>query len=234
MRVGDHRDVDLIEAGGPTTAALLDRVAAAIGPAVERVEAFWGTDWSRHIVVLGTGTDAQFRAAAGGGSAEQWADVAAVAVADRVDPARRFAAGQRVVLAPGAAAMSPAALHLVLTHELFHYAARRDTALDAPRWLTEGVADFVARPDAPRPGRAAAAALPTDADLDAAGPQRTLAYDRAWWFARFVADRYGPAKLRELYLAACGAGHPDPGTAVRTVLGTDLPDLLARWQRWLS
>ncbi|TDH48947.1 hypothetical protein E2F47_22090 [Mycobacterium eburneum] len=235
LRVGDHRDVELIDAGGPTTAALLDRVAATIGTAVDEVEAFWGTDWPRRIVVLATGTDAQFRAAAGGGSAEQWADVAAVAVADRVDAARRVAAGQRVVLAPGAAAMSPAALHLVLGHELFHYAARRDTALDAPRWLTEGVADFVARPAAPRPGRAAAPlALPTDADLDAPGPQRTLAYDRAWWFARFVADSYGPATLRELYLVACGAGHPDAGTAVRTVLDADLPDLLARWQRWLT
>ncbi|EUA23932.1 peptidase MA superfamily protein [Mycobacterium xenopi 4042] len=38
----------------------------------------------------------------------------------------------------GAAAMSDAALRIVLRHELFHYAARADTALDAPRWLTEG------------------------------------------------------------------------------------------------
>lgn len=34
--------------------------------------------------------------------------------------------------------MSATALRIVLTHELFHYAARVDTALDAPRWLTEG------------------------------------------------------------------------------------------------
>ena len=33
-------------------------------------------------------------------------DTAAVAVADRVDPASRTVSGQRVVLAPGAAAMS--------------------------------------------------------------------------------------------------------------------------------
>ena len=42
--------------------------------------------------------------------------------------------------------------------------------------------------------------LPTDADLDTPGPQRSLAYDRAWWFARFVADTYGTPKLRALYL----------------------------------
>ena len=34
-----------------------------------------------------------------------------------------------------------------------------DTAVDAPRWLTEGVADFVARPAAPRPGPEQAAGV---------------------------------------------------------------------------
>ena len=55
------------------------------------------------------------------------------------------------MFAPGAAAMSDASLRIVLRHELFHFASRADTAADAPRWLTEGVADFVGRPPAPRP-----------------------------------------------------------------------------------
>lgn len=144
---------------------------------------------------------------------------------------------QRIVFAPGAAAMSDGALRIVLRHELFHYAARADTAADAPRWLTEGVADFVGRPPEPRPGpqRAAdLARLPTDTDLDTAGATRSLAYDRAWWFARFVADRYGTATLRTLYLAACGPGHADVETAVRDTLGADLPEVVSTWRRWLS
>ncbi|MGH3969745.1 MAG: peptidase, partial [Mycobacterium sp.] len=60
------------------------------------------------------------------------------------------------------------------------------------------------------------------------------AYDRAWWFAGFVAERYGPAALRALYWAACGVGHVDLPAAVRDVLGTDMPDLLARWRQWLA
>ena len=74
------------------------------------------------------------------------------------------------------------------------------------------MADFVARPpDAAAPGRAAArhARCPSDADLDTPGPPRSLAYDRAWWFARFVADSYGRRPLRRLYVAACGPGHAD-------------------------
>lgn len=225
----------LLSLGGAATDRLLSRIAAGIDAAVDEVVAFWGTDWSHDIFVVAAGSDEQFHATAGGGLASQWADIAAITVVDRVDPARRTVVGQRIVFAPGAAHMSPAALRIVLGHELFHYAARADTALDAPRWLAEGVADFVARPKTPPPADAVSVALslPSDTDLDTPGPQRSLAYDRAWWFARFVAAAYGTAKLRELYLATCGVGHFDLATAAHDVLGIDAAGLLARWQRWL-
>ena len=98
--------------------------------------------------------------------------------------------------------MSDDALRIVLRHELFHYAARADTAPDAPRWLTEGVADFVARPAGAaagtRSGRHAGATAHRRRPRYR-GNARSLAYDRAWWFTRFVADRYGAATLRRLY-----------------------------------
>jgi hypothetical protein len=233
--VGD-RTVRLLGLGGPATVYLLSRIASNIGAAVDAVEAFWGVDWSRDISVVAARTHEEFRAAAGGGPASQWADIAAVTVVDRVDPARRVAVGQRIVFAPGAANMNAAALRIVLTHELFHYAARADTVADAPRWLTEGVADFVARPQTPVPADALPVplTLPSDTDLDAPGPQRSLAYDRAWWFARFVADTYGTAKLRELYLASCGVRHADVPTAAQDVLATDPAGLLVRWHQWLT
>jgi hypothetical protein len=234
MVVGD-RAVRLIGLGGPAGNRLLSRVASNMGGAIDAVEAFWGGDWSRVISVVVAGSDEQFRAAAGGGSEAQLADIAAVTVADHVDPANRVVVGQRIVFAPGAANMSEPALRIVLTHELFHYAARADTALDAPQWLTEGVADFVGRPSTPKPADALDIALtmPSDADLDSPGPQRSLAYDRAWWFARFVADVYGKARLRAFYLAACGAGHADLGRAMRDVLGTDYGGVFARWKEWM-
>ena len=203
LTVDDGRTVRLVGLGGARTAELFTRIAALLGGAVDAVTAFWGTDWQHDIVIVAAGSDAQFATLAGATTGAQWADIAAAAVADHVDLARHTATGQRIVFAPGAAAMSATALRIVLRHELFHYAARADTAPDAPRWLAEGVADFVGRPDTARPGQAAAAAqLPTDADLDATGPARSLAYDRAWWFSRFVAERYGSAALRTLYLRA--------------------------------
>jgi hypothetical protein len=218
--VSDGRVVELVSLGGPATRPLLDRVSRAMDDAVGAVTAFWGPEWPRKIVVVATASDEQFTALAGGG-----ADIAAAT------------AGQRIVFAPGAATMTDAALRIVLRHELFHYAARAETAPDAPRWLTEGVADFVARPDAPRPGPARAAelaTLPSDADLATEGSARTLAYDRAWWFTRFVADEYGVSTLRRLYQKACGPGHPDVSTAVFQVLGASLPDVVARWRKWLE
>ena len=221
---------------GPAGGRLMSRVASTMGTAIVAVEGFWGVDWSRDITVVAAGTDEEFRAAAGGGPESQWADIAAVAVADRVDPVHRLAQGQRIVLAPGASRMSDAGLRIVLTHELFHYASRADTAPDAPRWLTEGVADFVARPPTPVPTDAlpVALTLPADGDLDQPGPGRSSGYDRAWWFARFVADTYGTSALKNLYLAACGAGHTEVPGAFRNVLGDDPAGVLARWRTWLT
>jgi hypothetical protein len=234
LEVGD-RALVMTNLGGPQSQTLLARIAADMGHAVDAVEAFWGTDWPHDIDVVTTGSQRQFEARAGGGPAGQWADIAAIAVADRVEPARRIALGQRIVFAPGAAGMSESSLRIVLSHELFHYAARADTALDAPRWLTEGVADYVARPHTPLPDiTPLPTALPSDADLAAPGPQRSQAYDRAWLFALFVADTRGAPTLRALYSAACGDGHTDLPDAVHDVLGTDTAGILADWQQWLT
>lgn len=233
----DGRSVRLIDAAPPAGGPLLDRVAAGMGGAVTAVQSFWGGDWTTDVVVVATGSPGQFAAESGLDPLGRWEDIAAVAVADGLDPAARRASGQRIVLAPGAAAMSDTALQIVLTHELFHLAARADTAPDAPRWLTEGVADFVARAPAPAPVPASAAgggALPADADLDRPGPARSTGYDRAWWFARFVADDYGTDGLLRLYRRACGPGHPDFPAAVTDALGVDVGALRADWVRWLS
>ena len=234
IAVGDRRMVP-VSLGGPGTDALIERVAANLAGAVAAVERFWGTDWARDIVVVATANDAEFAAQAHLDPHRQWSDIAAVSVADDVDVARRKVTGQRIVLAPGASAMSDRSLRIVLAHELFHYAARADTALDAPRWLTEGVADYVARPPGPLPpGASRSSELPSDADLDRAGPDRSAGYDRAWWFARFVADTYGADGLRRLYAQACGPGHGDLAAAVQAALGTDLGTLQARWVQWLN
>ena len=221
----DGRTVHLVGLGGAHTAPLLTRIAAEMNDAAQAVTAFWGPDWPHDVVIVAAGTDAEFGTLARGGP-----DIAATTTAERI------------MFAPGAAAMSDASLRIVVRHELFHFASRARTAADAPRWLTEGVADFVGRPPTPRPANAAemglgphaSSGLPTDAELSDAGPAGSLAYDRAWWFTRFVADVYGSDTLQALYLRACAPGHPDAATAVRDTLGADLPTVLAGWRHWMS
>jgi hypothetical protein len=200
---------------GESTEPLLRRISAQLDDAADAVTAFWGPGWPREIVVVAAGTDAQF-ADVGGGDSHTAATTT----------------DQRIMFAPGATAMSEDSLRIVLRHELFHYAARDETAVDAPRWLTEGVADFVARPQTPPPTDADSARIPTDAELS--GPGRAQAYDRAWWFSRFIGDTYGTAALRALYVRACGHGHPDLAAAVHDTLGSDLPALLTAWRQWFT
>ncbi|QZH59700.1 peptidase [Mycolicibacterium farcinogenes] len=218
MVLPDGRSARLLILDGAQSSDLPQRLAAELPGAAAAVTAFWGPDWRRDIEIAVAGSDQQFRVLAGGA-----ADIAATTTT------------QRIMFAPGAAQMSPAALRIVLRHELFHYAARFATAADAPRWLTEGVADYVGRPATAVPAQAEVPAqLPTDADLDTPGAVRSLAYDRAWWFSRYVADAYGVPKLRELYLSACGPGHPDVATAVRETLGADLDVVVTGWRHWLT
>ncbi len=220
LTLRDGRTVSMMALGGAQTADLESRVWSELDGAADAVTAFWGDDWPRNVVVVLTRTDEEFRALAAGEP-----DIAAATTA------------QRIVFAPGASSMSDASLRIVLRHELFHYAARGRTAADAPRWLTEGVADFVGRPPTPMPGPGRAAELahlPTDADLDTPGAVRSLAYDRGWWFSQFVASRYGAETLRKLYVTACGTGHPDQATAIKDALGADTSQVLAAWRAWLS
>ena len=112
-------------------------------------------------------------------------------------PAAGSRSGQRIVFAPGAANMSAIGTTNCVDPRAFSLCGARGHRRDAPRWMTEGVADFVARPSAavPAEARSAYQPLPSDIDLDTPGPQRSMAYDRAWWFARFVADTYGTPQV---------------------------------------
>lgn len=229
---GGQRDVTLVSLGGAATDPLLRRIAVELDGAVDRVESFWGSEWPHEVVVVAAGTEAEFREQAPG--VPDPSHIAAVTVADSVNPQENSATGQRIVFAPGAVAMSPDALRLVLTHELFHYAARASTASDAPRWITEGVADYVARPFIPGQPRQPGVpqALPSDEDFWATEPALSLAYDRAWLFARYLADRYGAPALRSFYVLVAGPDRTDLDTALREVLRTDPADVLTGWQEW--
>ena len=215
---------------GSSTAAgppeLPGRITAEIPGAVAAVSAFWGDDWPREIVVVTTGTDADF-AAQTGEPGRDWTGVAAVAVADRVDPARREASGQRIVFAPGANSdervgianrVAPRAFSLRASRR--HRAGRAALADRGRRRLRRTAARAASR--AGRRARTAAVGSPSS----------TLPADR---HRRPTTGRggsrdsspttYGAPALRRLYVVG-----GDPQAA----LGVGWDDLLTRWQRWLA
>ena len=171
-----------------------------------------------------------------------YAQIAAVAWPMGPDPA---SAPIHVVVNPGVATELPTqALAVLLTHEAVHVATHSPDS-PAPTWLVEGYADqiaYAAYPDTRRaaaePALAAVRAdgppdhFPADQDFAAGSPELEVAYARAWLLCRFLADRYGTARLDRLY-ASIDRG-TDPGQAVSTVLGTTHAALLAGWRRDLD
>lgn len=234
-----------------------DEIAGELPRAVTSVSRFWGTKWPQSVGVIAADTDEEFRSITGAGEsdAEAAAAVTVFTEIERPDGAAPTAIGQRVVFTPQAAQLDSGELGVVLRHEVFHVAARAVTAENAATWVTEGVAEYVGRSGtytelsqaAPALAQEVAtsgppADLPSDADFSPSNPDAAVSYQSAWSVAAFVAETFGPDKLRNFYVALAGADQPvDPAlvvaaqdTASAVVLGISREELVRQWRDWLS
>lgn len=257
---------DAVVLAHPGHEELADRLATELPAALTAVADFWADDdgWTRQAVVAvaadrtefaallripGPGTDA--RPAGRGTDPGPTADraptdeIAAAAIADPfvfgTPPT-----GQRVVFAPDAGdRLSPDQLRTLLRHELTHVATRAHTADDAPRWLVEGFADYVAHrglghtfAEIAPTVRAAARSGELPADLPAdpafAGPTAVAAYEQAWTVCAFIAAGDDESQLRRLYRAIAEGGQATEDRLLREVLGVDRASLLAHWRSWVA
>ncbi|MET4167943.1 MULTISPECIES: hypothetical protein [Gordonia] len=244
---------DTATAGGTSVVASYLRTAPTAATlrrelpgAVDAVTAFWGGSWDRRAVVVATATDDQFTALVPGGRAATGA-AAAATVHSTVDLVQRTATGQRIILTPTAREFAPPTLAVVLRHELTHVAARTSTALDAPLWITEGVAEYVGRkgtytrfadaaPDLTAAVRTGAlpAGPPADADFAMDGQTSLVAYQSAWSLAAYVADRFDEAHLKKMYMGVAASAVPAAqDAAITSTLGLTRAELITGWQRWL-
>lgn len=233
----------------PGSEPMVDRLVRELDPSVDAVSAVWPTSWSKRVALMLPDTPGEMRALVGPDFPVE--SVVAVAVADRVDNKTRTVAGQRVVLSPsGIRALSVASLRIVLRHEITHLAARADTVDGSPTWLLEGFADYVGyrdsgvalaegAPDLAKSVRqhGPPTALPEDRSFRSQGTQLDLAYQQSWSVARYIADRYGEAKLLAVYRKLAGAGPVsarDTDDMLRGVIGVDRGGLVAGWQTYLK
>jgi hypothetical protein len=232
----------------PGSEAMADRLTTELGTAIAAVSSVWGTEWSQRAALLLPDSLDEMRALVGPGFPVE--SVVAVAVADRVDTARRLVAGQRVVLSPnGSRALSVASLRVVLRHEITHLAARADTVDGSPMWLLEGFADYVGYREsgitlpqgAPNLAELVKrsgppAGLPEDKDFRTQGRDLDLAYQEAWSVSRYVSEHYGEPVLLAMYrkLAAAGpVSATETDDLLRAVLGVDRAGLIAGWRQYL-
>ncbi|GAC01659.1 hypothetical protein GONAM_31_00030 [Gordonia namibiensis NBRC 108229] len=245
---------DVATAGGSSVITRYLRTSAAaanlpelLPDAVDAVTAFWGDSWDRRAVLVTTSDQDEFSdlVTQDGGAIGA---AAAATVYSRVDFPRRTAIGQRVVFTPAADDLAPPTLDVVLRHELTHVAARAQTALDAPLWITEGVAEYVGRkgtyrrladaaPDLTEVVRAGntPTALPDDAAFAMDGQTSQLAYQSAWSMAAYIADRYDEARLKRFYLGVAATADPTrQDAAIRAALGVSRDELITGWGRWLD
>ncbi|MGV9994399.1 hypothetical protein [Streptomyces sp. NPDC003374] len=223
-------------------AGLADRAV----PAVSRA---WGTDWSRHVVVLVPGSLEQM-AALLGSPASSYRGIAAVTTGEAGGSGR--APADRVVLNPDAYGMlGSLGRQVVLTHETTHVATRAHTNAATPLWLSEGYADWVGYRDTGRTPQDAApelqravgdgevpGALPADRDFGFAGDATRLAraYEGGWMACRMIADKWGEDRLDDFYRAV-GRHRSRSGAvedALRDEFGTTLEDFTAQWREYLT
>lgn len=229
----------------PGTDAAVPTIARELPAAVLAVTKFWGNDWARRAAVVATATDEEFRGLAGSEGAVGAA--AAATIYATLDTAAKTASGQRVILTPAARDLPAPALAVVLRHELTHVAVRPNTVADAPLWLTEGVPEYVGRkgtyqrfedaaPDlaAVLRGGEIPIRLPDDRDFAVDKTTALVAYQSAWSLAAFVAQTYGEARLKALYLGVGAADKTEAqDLAIVNTLRLSRAQFVARWQDWL-
>ena len=204
--------------------------------ALEQVEDLWGRGSVARPVRLVLPADPVGFTAATGVDAGR-SDVPALVV-DRGGQAQ-------VVVHPRAwDRLTPQGRQAVLTHEVAHLAMQGDAGSGAgpvPGWLSEGLAEHTAHRDSDTPvvtvaGSALdgirAGEVPQDWPDPLAGEGAKWGrYALSWLACRYLAQQWGEPALMEVYAeVAAGA---DVASALRSVLGSSEPEVLAGWGQWL-
>jgi hypothetical protein len=234
--------------GTGRTAAQLRAYARLADRAVPAVSRAWGTDWTRHVVVL-VPRSLQGMAGLLGSPASNYRGIAAVTTGEAGGSGR--APADRVVVNPEAyAILGDLGKQVVLTHETTHVATRAHTTAATPLWLSEGYADWIGylgtgrtpAEAAPELTRAvqdghAPSALPADKDFGFTSDPAELAqaYEGGWLACRMIADHWGTARLDAFYRAV-GAHGTRAGAvenALKKVLGTTPGAFTDQWREYV-
>lgn len=137
--------------------------------------------------------------------------------------------------------LDPVAAQVVMTHEAVHALTEATSARQAPLWLVEGFADYVALRDVDLPltrtaGQIATEVrkdgvpptLPLDSEFDPSASHLGGVYEAAWLVCVTLAEHAGEQALVDLYAKVRDGA--DLATALREHAGWTEPELIAAWQ----
>lgn len=242
------RRPDVLVIGSASDEPELARLAGAAEIAIPRVTAVWGRHWSQRVVIQWPASVKEMAAITGDdGDLHR---IAAVTTSETSATAGFVPVGDRVTLNPKVwPETSTVGAEVILTHELTHVASRNDTSIATPKWLSEGLADYVGYLSLDLPPTELAndltslvqhgrqpRGLPSNADFDGANPHIGLAYQSGWMACRYVVTRYGLPRLLRFYrvIGRSVFGSDQAIThALRTVLHTSAGRFLAGWRQYV-
>jgi hypothetical protein len=239
--VGSARTLIVYHPGDEALARRLLRVADR---AYTQVDAAWARHWERKAVILVPEDEQEAEELVG---ASDLSRVAAVASSSVESGATERVLGNRIVVnTDNVERYNDLNLQVLITHEMTHVATRA-LGDGVPLLLVEGFADWAAlkplgyplavtRPNLARRVRADRfdGKLPGDGEFR--GPDAAVAYDEGSAFCLWVADTYGPGKLRALYRQFRGSDPPSEAEfdrGFRRVLDLTRRQVERRWAVWV-
>lgn len=223
----------------------LHQYVVEMDDAVKHVDAVWGTDWSRTVVVLVPRTQTEMAQVLGREDEAGLEQIAAVTTGE-VRPRGEEPSADRVIINPaGFAQLGPLGRQVVLTHEITHVATRATASGDVPIWLSEGFADYIAYRDAAVAPSVVAqdlldevragdppTALPGTADFDPRQGGVASAYSGAWLAAHLIAERWGEEALVSVYRFVAGGAGVDE--ALVEHVGMDEATFTKEWAAYVE
>jgi hypothetical protein len=233
---------------GLGTTRELEAYAREVDRAVPRVDSAWGHEWAGQVLLVVTRTEDEM-ASLLGGRPSSYRQLAAVTRGE-LGAEEGTAAADRVLVNPKAYAdLSPMGRRVILGHEITHVAARARTQPWTPKWLAEGLADYVGYlksglpddviaqelTDDVRKGKVPSD-LPSNSDFGTTNPDLPQTYEMSWLACKMIVERYGGREALVEFYRTIGARGGDGGVvdrAFRDVLGTTPAAFTREWRSYV-
>jgi hypothetical protein len=254
-KLGAVRGTNSLVLGPAGQSTLLHDLAADVDAAVPQVRAVLGSAvssavWPGQVAVIVPFSADEF-ATLTGASRATITDVSAAAVTDGIDPVSRRAFGQRLVLNPAElSTLTKVGRQIVLRHEITHLATATITSDVTPRWVIEGLAEYVANQGTGQSVAVAASelraavragksptALPADSAFGMTGAALAQVYEQSWLACRYIAATIGTAGLVHFYSEigqSLDPANASLAAALRSLLHESLAMFTAGWRSYVQ